>query len=257
MIGSFFRKSKLKAAISHVNKARKREGAEADHHFDSAYKGFSEVIDKDLLFTETLYNWGFALLHQAKMKTGDEAVKLYQEAIEKFSFCRMINADSLGAAIDGGVVYMDLARLKGAAPKDSLYDNALALFQEANLIQSGSASYNLACIYALRNDQEACLSALEDSRDHGSLPSVDDILADSDLDNMKSHHWFIDFVESLKVQEKPEPTPEEKTAEPEVEASSQQPAAETKEPIAEPEKAAPVQEKPTTVETPTEEEDKK
>lgn len=219
MFGSFFRKSKLKAAISHVNKARKREGAEADHHFDSAYKGFSEVIDKDLLFTETLYNWGFTLLHQAKTKSGAEATKLYQEAIEKFSFCRMVNADSLGAAIDGGVVYMDLARLKGASPKDSLYDNALALFQEANRIQSGSASYNLACIYALRNDQEACLSALEDSRDHGSLPSVDDILGDSDLDNMKSHHWFIDFVESLKVPEEPEQEsvdekgPEEKSEE--------------------------------------------
>lgn len=204
MIGSFFRKSKLKAAINHVNKARKREGAEADHHFDSAYKGFSEVIDKDLLFTETLYNWGFTLLHQAKTKTGDEAVKLYREAIEKFSFCRMVNPDSLGAAIDGGVVYMDLARLKSAPPKDALYDNALALFQDANQIQAGSASYNLACIYALRNDQEACLSALEDSRDHGSLPAVDDILGDSDLDNMKSHHWFIDFVESLKEPEEPE-----------------------------------------------------
>ena len=237
MIGSFFRKSKLKAAISHVNNARKKEGAEADHYFDSAYKGFSEVIDKDLLFTETLYNWGFALLHQAKTKTGEEAVKLYQEAIEKFSFCRIVNADSLGAAIDGGVVYMDLARLKGAAPKDSMYDSALALFQEANRIQSGSASYNLACIYALRNDQEACLSALEDSRDHGSLPSVDDILGDSDLDNMKSHHWFIDFVESLKVPVEPEPTPEEKTSEPE--------------------KAAPAQEEPTTIETPAKEEDKK
>lgn len=215
MIGSFFRKSKLKAAINHANKARKREGAEADHHFDSAYKGFSEVIDKDLLFTETLYNWGFALLHQAKTKSGDEADKLYQEAIEKFSFCRMVNADSLGAAIDGGVVYMDLARLKGAAPNDSLYDNALALFQEANRIQSGSASYNLACIYALRNDQEACLSSLEDSRDHGSLPSVDDILGDSDLDNMKSHLWFIDFVESLKVPEEAvaEKAPEEETEE--------------------------------------------
>lgn len=207
MIGSFFRKSKLKTAIGHVNKARKREGAEADHHFESAFKGFKEVIDKDLLFTETLYNWGFALLHQAKAKTGDEATKLYQEAIEKFSFCRMVNAESLGAAIDGGVVYMELARQKGAGPKDALYDNALALFQDANRIQSGSASYNLACIYALRNDQEACLNALEDSRDHGSLPSIDDILSDSDLDNMKEHHWFIDFVESLKVPEEMEQEP--------------------------------------------------
>ncbi|GAB4264698.1 MAG: hypothetical protein Kow0065_15480 [Methylomicrobium sp.] len=213
LIGSFFRKSKLNAAIAHVNKARKRDGAEADHHFDSAYKGFAEVISKDLLFTETLYNWGFALLNQAKTKSGDEALKLYREATEKFSFCRMVNPDALGAAIDGGVVYMDLARLNQAEPQDALYDQALHLFNEANRIQRGSASYNLACIYALRNDQEACLNALEESRDHGSLPSIDDILGDADLDNMKSHHWFIDFVESLKAPAEPEPATEPAVAE--------------------------------------------
>lgn len=215
LIGSFLRKSKLNEAIGHVSKARKKEGAEADHHFESAYKGFFDVIGNDLLFSETLYNWGFALLHQAKTKVGDEAVGLYEKAIEKFSFCRMVNPDSLGAAIDGGVVYMDLARLKGAGPNDPLYDLALEAFQTANRIQTGSASYNLACIYALRNDQEACLNALEDSRDRGSLPLVDDILGDSDLDGVKSHHWFVDFIESLNVPAEPEPAPatEENAAE--------------------------------------------
>lgn len=252
LIGSFFRKSKLNAAIGHVNKARKREGAEADHHFESAYKGFFDVIGNDLLFSETLYNWGFALLHQAQTKSGDEAIKLYQEAIEKFSFCRMVNPDSLGAAIDGGVVYMDLARLNGVGPQDALYDNALQLFQEANRIQSGSASYNLACIYALRHDQEACLNALEDSRNRGSLPSVDDILGDSDLDNMKSHHWFIDFVESLKVAAEPEPEPDEKMPEAEAGEPSEPALAEPespKESETKPEEAVPAQDEQAAPET--------
>jgi len=44
-----------------------------------------------------------ALLHQAKTKAGDEAVAIYQDAIEKFAFCMLINPEYLGAAINGGV----------------------------------------------------------------------------------------------------------------------------------------------------------
>lgn len=212
LFDSFFKKSKLEKADKQVARARKSEGAEADHLFKTAYEGFAEVIANDLLYTETLYKWGFALLHQAKTKTGDEAVKLYEEAIAKFSFCQTVMPTSLGAAIDSGVAYMDLARIKEVSPSDKLYDLAKEQFQRANSIQKGAASYNLACIYALRNDEEACLNALENSKEHGSLPSNDDILADPDLDNMKHHHWFMDFMASLALPEESEAPEEPKAA---------------------------------------------
>ncbi|PKM10344.1 MAG: hypothetical protein CVV13_13325 [Gammaproteobacteria bacterium HGW-Gammaproteobacteria-3] len=193
----FFKKSRLDKAIKEAAKARKREGAEAEHLFKTAYAGFAEVIANDLLFSETLYNWGFALLHEAKTKSGEEAAALYEDAIAKFAFCSTVNPASLGAAIDGGVAYMDLARNKGVAPTDTLYEKAKQQFERADAIQKGTASYNLACIFALRNDEDACLSALEDSKSSGSLPSEDDILNDSDLDGVKHHHWFMDFMASL------------------------------------------------------------
>ncbi|MGR9052732.1 MAG: TPR end-of-group domain-containing protein [Gammaproteobacteria bacterium] len=203
-IDSLFKKSKLDNAVNLVAKARKREGAEAEHLFKTAYKGFAEVIENDLLYSQTLYHWGFALLHQARLKSGDEAARLYEEAIAKFSFCQTINASFLGAAIDSGVACMDLARVKGVDPNDKLYEMAKAQFERANAIQQGTASYNLACIHALRNNEEACLNALEDSRDHGSLPANDDILNDPDLDSIKHHLWFMDFMSTLESQEKNE-----------------------------------------------------
>lgn len=212
LFDSFFKKSKLDKAIKQVVKARKQEGSEADHSFKTAYEDFAKVIAKDLLYTETLYNWGFALLHQAKTKTGDEAVKLYEEAIAKFSFCQTVNPSALGAAIDSGVAYMDLARIKEVSPSDDLYEMAKLQFQRANSIQKGTASYNLACIFALRNDEEACLNALEDSKNHGSLPAKDDITNDPDLDNIKGYHWFIDFMASLEVPEEPEISAEPETS---------------------------------------------
>jgi tetratricopeptide (TPR) repeat protein len=197
LIASITKKSKLKATIEQTAQARKSEGSTADSLFKAAYKGYAEVLQDDPLRAETLYNWGFALLHQAKTKTGDEAARIYQDAIDKFAFCMLINPDYLGAPINGGVAYMDLARLKKVKPDHELYELAKKQFEKANTIQAGTASYNLACIYGLRGDRDACLKALENARDKVTLPEAGEILNDPDLVDVKEQDWFVAFMESL------------------------------------------------------------
>jgi len=197
LLSPFTKRSKLTASIKQTEQARKSEGSVADNLFKGAYQGYAEVLLDDSLRADTLYNWGFALLHQAKTKTSQEAAKIYQDAISKFTFCMLINPNYLGAAINGGVAYMDLARLNQVQPDDELYDLAKKQFETANAIHKGTASYNLACIYALRGDQDACLKALGNSRDNGSLPELADILADPDLNNIKVQQWFVDFIDAL------------------------------------------------------------
>jgi tetratricopeptide (TPR) repeat protein len=197
LIASFTKKSKLNATIKQTSQARKSEGSMADGLFKAAYQGYSEVLQDDPLRAEALYNWGFALLHQAKTKTDDEAVRLYQDAITKFSFCMLINPNYLGAAINGGVAYMDLARLKGVKSDDVLYELAKKQFEKANAIQSGTASYNLACIYGLRGEKDACIKALENARDKVTLPEANEILNDPDLFAVQGQKWFEEFMVSL------------------------------------------------------------
>lgn len=194
---SITKKSKLKAAIKQTIEARNSEGAKADHLFKTVYQDYAEVVSNEPVIAEALYNWGLALLHQARTKSGEQAGKLYQDAIAKFSFCLTLEPAYLGAALDGGVAYMELARVKGSEPNDSLYGRAKNYFEKANAIQAGSASYNLACIYGLRGDKEACHNALEISKNKGYLPIAADILADPDLDRVKDQDWFVDFMESL------------------------------------------------------------
>jgi hypothetical protein len=197
------KKAALKTAINQVADARLLEGEKSDALYSKAYQGFETVIHKELMVSQALYNWGFALLHQAKNKTGEQATALYQEAVTKFSFCLLIDPDYLGAAIDGGVALMDLARLKQATADDALYSSAKRSFEKANKIQQGSASYNLACVYSLCNEQQACLEALKNAKQHGSLPNADDIIHDPDLKNVAETLWFREFVESLQAIETP------------------------------------------------------
>jgi tetratricopeptide (TPR) repeat protein len=208
LLASFSKKSKLNATINQTAQARKSEGNTADGLFKAAYQGYAEVMLGDPIRAEALYHWGFALLHQAQTKSGDEAAMIFQDAIDKFAFCLLINPNYLGAAINSGVAYMDFARLKKVMPHDKLYESAKKQFEKANAIQAGTASYNLACIYGLRGDKEACLKALETSRDKVTLPDQADILSDLDMASVKDQDWFIAFMESLN--KKPEAEPEDK-----------------------------------------------
>lgn len=204
LFGAFKNKSTLNAAIKKTAEARENEGEKADHLFTTAYEAFAAVVEGDLVRGEALYNWGFSLLHQAKNKSEDESIKLYLSAITKFSFCLLVAPNHLGAAIDGGVAYMDLARILEVDAHDELYDLAGEFFENAERIQRGSAAYNLACVYGLRGQEDACAEAFSLSRECGSLPNVDDILNDSDLAKVKNTKWFIEFIEKVKSGPEPE-----------------------------------------------------
>jgi tetratricopeptide (TPR) repeat protein len=197
LLESFTKKKALTTAINDTVKARASDGAAADTLYNAAYHNYAEVLLGDPLRSETLYNWGFALLHQAKTKTGDEAVKLYQEAIAKFYFCLLLNPSYLGSAINVGVAFMDLARLEGVDCYDETYSMARSYFDKANAIQAGSASYNIACIHALRDEKQACLEALENAKNRGYLPDAEEIMADPDLDKAKDQLWFVMFMKTL------------------------------------------------------------
>ncbi len=199
ILSSLTKGSTLKAAIKQVTEARQAEGGKAEQLFRSAYQGFAKVIAGDLNTSEALYHWGFALLHEAKNKDVEQASALYRDAIDKFSFCLLVAPSHLGAAIDGGVAYMDLARINKVDSTDKLYDKAMVFFEKAGKIQKGSAAYNLACIYALRGNEAACLKALELAKQCGSMPNESEVMNDPDMASVKDTKWFQEFLGTVAV----------------------------------------------------------
>jgi hypothetical protein len=196
--GSKFKKAKILSTA-----ARLEDGEKADQLFKEAYENFSSVSSSRVGYPDALHNWGLALVNQAQKKSGDEAIRILEQAITKFNLCDAVKSDHLGASLDGGVALMGLAKAKGLNADDDLYVKAKESFLNAENIQQGSASYNLACLYALHNDGDSCLEALEKARNCGLIPDEQDILNDADLDNIKQLVWFREFIESLAVEEEP------------------------------------------------------
>lgn len=203
LLSSFKKRSTLDAAIKQVAQARKSEGSKAEQLYKGAYQGFASVIADHLIVSEALYHWGFGLLHEARSLDAQEAIEIYEDAISKFSFCLLTAPHYLGAAIDGGVAFMELARISPDSAKPELYKFAEDFFEKAGAIQKGSAAYNLACIHALRGDHDACLKALQTAREFGSLPDEQNILQDPDMAAVIDSQWFKDFVEELRKQPEP------------------------------------------------------
>jgi tetratricopeptide (TPR) repeat protein len=192
----------LKKAKKLTLEARQEQGEKAELLFQQAYNSFASVSESYSNYADTLYYWGFALLHQAQSKPSNEAIKLFEEAINKFSFCKTITPMHLGAAVDGGVALLGLAKSKQVDLDHELYGKALESFESSEKIQNGSASYNLACIYALQNKGDACLKALENARNHGLVPDEQNIITDDDLKNVNELSWFAEFIESLSEEKK-------------------------------------------------------
>ncbi len=201
----FFTSSwKVNAGKKLTTQAREAAEGQADSLFASAYENFAAVPENNKSYADAMYNWGFALLHQADTKSSDAAKALYEQAVEKFNKCLATNPNYLGAAIDGGVALLALARETGASLDDKLYLRAKESFETAETIQEGTASYNLACIHAMNNNEQECIAALNKARDLGLIPETKQIMEDEDLDNIKSMSRFKEFIESLLIEEEEE-----------------------------------------------------
>lgn len=204
VLGYLLSGKSLKTAIKLTESARKESGEKADKLFQEAYQNYASISESYSKYPDALYNWGFALLHQAQTKSAENADKIFDEAINKFSFCSTVAPNHLGAAMDGGVALLGQAKARSVSLDHELYIKAKELFDKAEKIQEGSASYNLACMYALQSDGDACLEALESARDHGLIPSEAEIINDDDLENVKLLPWFDDFIKSLEEEEEEE-----------------------------------------------------
>ena len=196
---SIKKKTTLIAATKQIKKARKEtDKNKADALYKSAYEGFEFILSDNEMLADALYQWGFGLLNQAKLAQDQQAIDLYEEAISKYTFCLVVEPFCLGAALESGVAYMDIARLTAVKAGDDLYKRAKKCFDRAGEIQKGSGEYNLACLHSIEGNQEACLASLKTARDFAHLPDENDILNDPDMQNTVKTAEFIAFMEAIK-----------------------------------------------------------
>ena len=177
------------------NQAETKSGSEAEEDYNNAFRKYQKAIEYKPDYHEAYNNWGTALSILAKTKSGSEAEKLYDEAIEKYQKSIEYKPDFHGAYYNWGVALSDLAKIKSGSEAEELYEKAFEKFQQA--IKHGGDSYNLACLYALRNRKEEALKYLDLTLSRGEV-SVEFVEEDNDWDALRDDPDFKRLLSQYK-----------------------------------------------------------
>ena len=154
--------------------------------YKTANDNFQIAIQKDPNYTNAYFDYGNSLARTADYVN---ALANYQKAVE---------LDPVFAAAYSGTGHClnKLGRL----------EEAIIQLQKGESIKEGSCLYNLACGYALTNQKELCLAALEkllkNETAYNEFVSRDELLTDTDFNNVRELPGFKKLLETYKP-EKP------------------------------------------------------
>ena len=168
---------------------------EAEKLYDEAIEKYQKAIEYKPDYHEAYNNWGVALMKLAETKSGSEAEKVYKESFKKYQKAREYKPDFHEAYGNWGVALMELAKIKSDSEAEGLYDEAIEKYQQA--IKYGGGSYNLACLYALRNRKEEALKYLDHvlSRAEVSVKLVEE---DNDWNSLRDDPDFKRLLSQYK-----------------------------------------------------------
>jgi tetratricopeptide (TPR) repeat protein len=163
--------------------AKTKSDKEASKLLEEAFKKYSQILKINPNDYEALNNWGVSLGNLAEIKSGEEAEEIYKQAFEKYYLAVKIKPDTHEIYSNWGDSLMNLAKTKSGEEADQLYQQAIEKLNDA--INYGGSTYNLACLYALRNLPNNAFPLLEKCLiDRNTL--FEFVEKDSDWDNLRT-----------------------------------------------------------------------
>ena len=177
--------------------AMTKESEEANRLFEDAYKKFERALRIKKDFYQALHDWGMTIGEQAKIKSGSEADELFAEAYRKLQEALKIKTDYYEALNNWGCLLLSQATTKTGEERELILAESLEKCNEAESVKAGSGSYNIACIFALREEPEKCKDWFHKSRKNDFLPTCEHLKQDSDLDSLRELEWFKDFLQEV------------------------------------------------------------
>ena len=178
-----------------VKLAKTESGSEAEKLYKEAFEKYKQATTYKKDKYEAYHNWGNALSDLAKTKSSSEAEKLYKEAIEKYKLATTYKKDDDEAYYNWGNALSNLAKTKSGSEAEELHKEAIEKYNEA--IKHGGESYNLACLYAIRNQKAEALKYLYFALAKNEI-TVEFVEQDEDWKNLRNDPDFQHLLSRYK-----------------------------------------------------------
>lgn len=144
---------------------------------------------------KALLTWGIGLLEFSTMRETNEKEKLIKKAIDKIRKSININNGDPEAINNLGIALLGLAKIKKGRGKERLLRGAIDKFSLIENSLQEKAYYNKACAYSLLNEKESAIVWLEKFLSIDKTLSKENVLGDSDFNNIKSSGTFINLLD--------------------------------------------------------------
>ncbi len=175
--------------------ANTKKGQEAEKLYLESFKQFKKSISIDNNDFLPIYNWGLYLGNLGRSKQGQEADKLYKKAFEKYRKAIEIKPDLHEAFYEWGRNLAFLAQKGQEKKAEILLQQAFEKYQKS--AEFGGKVYNLACMFALKNNKDEALHYLDLTLKNQEEPTSF-ILKDPDWKDYLEDPDFLAIIEKYK-----------------------------------------------------------
>lgn len=166
--------------------------------YERAIHVLTHVLQIDPTYSHARYNLALALSHLGEINSD---IDCFQKSLEHFEVLLQQDSEDEMAWNDWGVTLLNLAVLTHDAFNPTLsqksYEQAEGKFLHAIALGHAYSFYNLACLYALINNTTAAMHYIERAGLSNALPSLDDLIHDEWLDNLRNLPAFRNFISQL------------------------------------------------------------
>ena len=190
-----YHKAYFSWGVALIELAMTKSGNEAEELYKEAFKKYELTAKYKQDYYYAYNNWGNALMELAMTKSGNEAEKLYKEAFEKYKLATTYKKDLYQAYYNWGVALSDLAEIKSGSEAEELHKEA---FKKYNLgIKYGGDAYNLACLFAIRNQKAEALKYLDIALSRNEI-TINFVEQDEDWEEFRNDPNFQNLLSRYK-----------------------------------------------------------
>ncbi len=175
---------------------------EEPSYFEKAVQVLTQILQLDPNYILARYNLALALSHLGEAMF---EVEFYHKAIEHFQILLDQNPEDDMIHLDFGMSLTNLGLLIHDAhhPERSqtLYRQSENHLMQAAALGNTQAYYQLAGLYSITGHNDPAMHYLERAQFCGTLPSIDDLLHDEWLENLRQTPSFRQFINELSSQQ--------------------------------------------------------
>lgn len=173
----------------------------ADHtdsseHYQKAIEILSHVLVLDPEHPEIHHRLGLCYSHYGELC---EELSVFQRAVYHYKLAYKKNDENELVLLDWALTLINMAEIvHNPSEENQLFSEAEYKIIKAAKLGNIHAYYHLACLYSITKDLSKSLYFLEKAQQFQALPSIDEILHDSWLENLRDHPMFQEFISKIE-----------------------------------------------------------